>query len=242
MSTQDTAALIESVNNMTATVAGKIGEIDQRVNQAESEFDTFMLSAREENAIYRQSRNQFGNLTGTALDYFARNGGFTIDVTLHRTINTGVSWADRDPEEQEILTAMGRAGAKHFQPAIRVMKMVWSGFDSAVHSRYTIYPSPIGSISTYVTTASYAKLMSGDIRDMWLQGVNDQWGLCGKHFAPAPGAYLHAHPAPYSASGEVLFIWPGITSGHVPLDRNNPKWGYYPSMYGENPFDASPGA
>lgn len=41
MSTQDTAALIESVNNMTATVAGKMGEIDQRVVIAEQEFDEF---------------------------------------------------------------------------------------------------------------------------------------------------------------------------------------------------------
>lgn len=34
MSTQETAALIESVNNMTATVAGKMGEIDQKVDEA----------------------------------------------------------------------------------------------------------------------------------------------------------------------------------------------------------------
>ncbi len=34
MSTQETAALIESVNNMTATVAGKMGEIDQKVDQS----------------------------------------------------------------------------------------------------------------------------------------------------------------------------------------------------------------
>lgn len=34
MSTQETAALIESVNNMTATVAGKMGEIDTKVDEA----------------------------------------------------------------------------------------------------------------------------------------------------------------------------------------------------------------
>lgn len=36
MSTQDTAALIESVNNMTATVAGKMGEIDNKVVELEN--------------------------------------------------------------------------------------------------------------------------------------------------------------------------------------------------------------
>ncbi|NRD72695.1 hypothetical protein HQQ94_05415 [Shewanella sp. VB17] len=34
MSTQETGALIESVNNMTATVTGKMGEIDKKVNHA----------------------------------------------------------------------------------------------------------------------------------------------------------------------------------------------------------------
>jgi len=48
MSTQDTAALIESVNNMTATVAGKMGEIDQRVDLAEKEVDDFLAGHRGE--------------------------------------------------------------------------------------------------------------------------------------------------------------------------------------------------
>ena len=42
MSTQDTAALIESVNNMTATVAGKIGEMDNKVDTAITEITDTM--------------------------------------------------------------------------------------------------------------------------------------------------------------------------------------------------------
>ena len=45
MSTQEVGELIESVNKMTGTVAGKIGEIDQRVDQAEQEFDQFVASS-----------------------------------------------------------------------------------------------------------------------------------------------------------------------------------------------------
>lgn len=41
MSTQETAALIESVNNMTATVAGKMGDIDQRMTTAENDFNSW---------------------------------------------------------------------------------------------------------------------------------------------------------------------------------------------------------
>ena len=47
MSTQETAALIESVNNMTATVAGKMGEIDDRVDEAEIEFHQFITDIQE---------------------------------------------------------------------------------------------------------------------------------------------------------------------------------------------------
>ncbi|MGL1164899.1 hypothetical protein ACSTKZ_15145 [Vibrio parahaemolyticus] len=40
MSTQEIGALIDSVNEMTATVAGKMGEIDQKVDQSIEEFQS----------------------------------------------------------------------------------------------------------------------------------------------------------------------------------------------------------
>lgn len=45
MSTQETAALIESVNQMTATVAGKMAQIDQKVVVAQTKFDNFIQAA-----------------------------------------------------------------------------------------------------------------------------------------------------------------------------------------------------
>lgn len=48
MSTQETAALIEAVNNMTATVAGKMGQIDQKVAEAVQKTDSFIAGARNE--------------------------------------------------------------------------------------------------------------------------------------------------------------------------------------------------
>lgn len=234
--------LIDSVNKQTNAVENKMGDIDNKMAESKKEFDGFMVQARLENAIFRQSKNQYGNLTGTSLDFFSRNSQYTQEVSLYRTIVTGTPWADRDAEEKEIMTAMGMSGKQHFQPAIRVMKMVWSGFQSGVHSNYSMFPNPIGNGSGWLTIASYAKLINGSISGWWLQGINNTWGLCGTHFSGGPGRYLHAHPYVGSASGEVLFIWTGIVSGYVPLDRNAPKWGYWPSMYGENPYDAQPGA
>ncbi|MEZ8781851.1 hypothetical protein [Vibrio splendidus] len=232
----------EASKAVTSEVNQKMGKIDNEVAQAKVKIDSYVANARGEYGITRQSKNQYGNLTGDMLDFFSKNPGFDIRVSLYRTIVTGTDWVDRDAEEQEILSAMGRSGAKHFKPNIRVMKMVWSGFDSENHSRYTIYPNPVMTASTGVTTGSYAKILSGDIRGSWLGGVTRDWGCCGQYHTPAPGKYVHAHPGPYSSSGEVLFLWAGAVSGYVSLDKEKPKWGYFPSLYGDAPFDTKTGS
>lgn len=232
----------EASKAVTSEVNQKMGQIDKEVAQAKAKIDSYVAGARGEYGITRQSKNQYGNLTGDSLDFFAKNSGFDIRVSLYRTIVSGIDWAERDAEEQEILKAMGRSGVKHFTPAIRVMKMVWSGYDPKNHSSYTIFPSPTMSASTHVTSGCYAKLLSGDIRSHWLNGVNGEWGCCGTQYHPRPGRYIHAHPYVYSSSGEVLFLWAGAVSGLVSLERENPQWGYFPSLYGESPFDTKPGS
>ncbi|MBJ7536634.1 hypothetical protein [Marinomonas transparens] len=236
MDMNETTDLIKSVTDMTATVAGKIGEIDQRVDTAEEEFDQFITQSRLESPIFRQSKNQNCSLTGSSMDFFTKNSQYTLNVSLYRTIVTGTLWVDRDPEEKEIMTAMGMSGQRYFSPSIRVMKMVWSGYQVENHSSYSMFPTPIANGSGYVTVASYAKLVSGSIDGWWLTDVDSSWGLCGVHLPGTTGRYIHAHPYVDSASGEVLFIWPGVVSGHVPLDRNSPKWSYWPSIYSESPY------
>ncbi|ABU72952.1 hypothetical protein [Vibrio campbellii] len=231
----------EASKAMTSEVNQKMGQIDNEVAQAKAKIDSYVVGAREEYGITRQSKNQYGNLTGDCLDFFSKNSHFDIRISLYRTIVTGIDWAERDAEEQEILTAMGCRGAKYFCPSIRVLKMVWSGYDSKLHHSHTIFPSPIVSGSTCVTTGCYAKLLSGDIRGHWLKNVNDEWGCCGEHYKPRAGIYIHSHPYVYSSSGEVLFLWAGTVSGLVSLERESPKWGYFPSLYGDSPFDTKPG-
>lgn len=242
MSTQEVGKLIDAVNNLTQTVANKNKEIDSRVENAEKEFNDFMVQSRSESSIFRQSKNQYCNLTDTNLDSFSKNNQYPIEVSLYREITSGVLWEDRDVEEKDIMTAMGMANKVNFQPSIRVMKMIWNGFQTGVHNSYSIYPNPAGNASGWITMGSYAKLISGSINNWWLQGVDDTWGLCGTHVGGSVGKYVHAHPYVESASGEVLFIWPAMVSGYVPLDRSVPKWGYWPSIYGNSGFDTQPGS
>ncbi|WP_085609528.1 hypothetical protein [Vibrio parahaemolyticus] len=44
---QQIASLVEASNNLTGAVNGKIGQIDQRLTQAEQEFDQFVATADE---------------------------------------------------------------------------------------------------------------------------------------------------------------------------------------------------
>lgn len=54
MSTQETAALIESVNQMTATVAGKMGEIDQKIDSGIARIENQFINI--EGMIYKRVR------------------------------------------------------------------------------------------------------------------------------------------------------------------------------------------
>ncbi|MEL4255222.1 hypothetical protein AAEH95_08950 [Shewanella xiamenensis] len=58
MSTQETAALIESVNQMTATVAGKMGQIDQKVAAASESFEGFKANADNRYALQKRITKQ----------------------------------------------------------------------------------------------------------------------------------------------------------------------------------------
>ena len=237
---QRLADAVQASNQLTEVVQNKINDINQQLKVAEERFNDFMLEARKERPFYRQSKNQFGNLVDKMLDGFDKSKAFSIDVSLYREIKTGIDWEQRDNEEKEILTCMGLKGHTFFQPKIRILRMVWSGYDQEKHNSNCIWPIIPANRSVPVTAGSYAKLISGDIRSTWLNGVHHGWAVCGATYESQPGLYFHAHPYVYSPAGEVLFFWPAVVTGYVPLDRDKPLWGYYPSMHGENPFDTDP--
>ncbi|EMI4225312.1 hypothetical protein V6439_004531 [Vibrio parahaemolyticus] len=66
MSTQEIGALIESVNDMTATVAGKMGEIDQKVEDATSAVPSTVNSLLFPAGIYVDAIDGNDSYPGTA--------------------------------------------------------------------------------------------------------------------------------------------------------------------------------
>lgn len=216
-----------SANDLLQYFQGAKNSIEQAKTKSQSDVDSYLESARLENAIYSQSKNQSGNITALSLDNYSINNAFTIEFSLYRDITTGIPWVDRDAEEKEILIAMGMAGKQHFQPSFRVIKMTWSGWDSS-KKNHTFYQQVNNNVM--LTQGCYAKKISGEIWGHGFTGINSVWGICGSHATPTPGGYTHTHPQVSSASGEVLFVWMAAVSGYVSIDRNNPKWGFYPAI------------
>ncbi|WP_440681956.1 hypothetical protein [Cysteiniphilum halobium] len=184
---------------------------------------------------WRLSRNQLGTITNGALDHFVINPNITISFEIYKTIHSDVPWENRDAEEQEILTAMGRHGQRYFAPNyFHIVRIRWSGATPGDTStgKYWLFYQYI-NYHNFVTTACYAKLVSGGIEvngGNYFEGVNSQWGICGVTLDLQGASYHHPHPYPSSASGEVLFCMLANVAGCFPLDRNNPKWGYLPYL------------
>lgn len=82
MSTQEIGALIQSVNDMTSTVAGKMTHIDERMTEAESEFDAWrnlkdVIGAPDGQGTMRMNIFQ-GIIIGAGGEYpVAGSGDFT---------------------------------------------------------------------------------------------------------------------------------------------------------------------
>jgi len=178
------------------------------------------IDTRYDYPFYRVSTNQYGDISGGVRTGWSNNTG--VSWSIYRYINTGTPRASRDAEEKEILTAMGQAGAQHFQPTIVVAKVEWG---SALG--WTTFPNQIWASGT-VTFGAYTKLLTGTaLTGYWADGMTTSWGLCGSSWGPvAPGTYIHAHPAS-SGPGSALVVWPAVVSGRFPLDRANPRWGYF---------------
>ncbi len=190
--------------------------------------------------FHRISRNQFGHVLNESLvDWQTFRS--TIKVSVKRDIQSGIEWAARDAEERTILNAMGLNLATHFMPHIRVLRVTWQ---KIAGTDFALLPFQILPVRPVMTMACYARLVSGALNTaengMYLTGITAEWGLCGTHVeAGRAGSYLHNHPFCLSDAGEVELILPGVVAGRFPLDRANPRWGWFDHRSATTNFDTA---
>lgn len=205
-----------------------------------AELTAWQTAAQLDWPFHRLSRNQFGNLSGEDLAGW-QTYRTKVKVSVKRDIVSGIAWADRDDEARTILTAMGMSQAVHFMPHVRVLRMTWqkeAGADNVV------LPFQIMPARSVLTVASYARLINGALANgpnaMYLAGITREWGLCGRHCEPSTaGDYMHVHPFCQTDTGEVELILPAAVAGRFPLDRANPRWGWFDHRSALTNFDIS---
>ncbi|WP_440994778.1 hypothetical protein [Cysteiniphilum litorale] len=209
---------------------------DQSKNRIQDELKSYYNSELNKNPFYRLSKNQMGNLKNSMLEHYDICP-MDVDLTfeIRRTIKTDVLWENRDEEEKQILTAMGRANQRYFQPSsFNIVSMKWRNASKSIartgndiHAR--IFHQFV-NYHKWITVASYAKLISGKIVGFYFEGVNENWSLCGVNLDLSAHSYTHTHPYALTDTGEIWFALPAVVAGYFPLSKDNPQWGYFPKL------------
>lgn len=230
MSTIDN--ILKATTDLNHTVSTECDRIEAKLQELEvlkRKIEIWELSAKF--PYYRLGRNQLGSVSNGLLNYFyAITADCDVHFEVHRTVKSDIPWAERDEDEQALLTAMGKSGARYTLPQFNVVRVTWKRKPGISLGRLFVQQIIYHS---WITSGCYAKLISGAISDKnggYFQGITHEWGLCGYSVMLNSTSYTNPHPYAASDTGEVLFCLLGSIAGYLPIDRNNPRWGYFPYM------------
>ncbi|MBO1894236.1 hypothetical protein HNW13_000250 [Shewanella sp. BF02_Schw] len=222
MSTQEIAALITSVNTMTATVAGKMGQIDQKTAENTAKVDSELAKVLTKLPRIIITRNQVLDIDPSTGLPFGMSVNASVTVTEHLTIiQNNVRPAEQllvlQQMEEDIGANLGKTA--YYRRPFKIMKVSWVNnpgwllFPQAADD-----PSSVSiPVNTFITLGAFVKVLSGGATGSWAQGSElGTWVFCNQKLSPAGfGAYANLHPIPLSASGEMLIALPAAITGHI---------------------------
>ncbi|HCH4229654.1 TPA: hypothetical protein NKV81_004474 [Vibrio parahaemolyticus] len=237
MSTQEIGALIDSVNEMTGTVAGKMGEIDNRVNEAEQEYKSLINGIRSDFPFYRLTKNQELKINGSLSvgSTGTPDGWANRDNTVHECeivayTETGKEPDQKNPIIQDMYRDIKNYIPKHNQPDFAVLRVSTKADTppDSISSFYSIYQGPLPS-GVPMTFGAWIKVEKGDVRFLSSQ-ANDQvpndgsWHEIIRHYEMSAGGanytfgpHLHLEPG-----ASCLIALPAVVVGKIPQG----KWGF----------------
>lgn len=223
MSTQETAALIESVNQMTATVAGKMAQIDQKTqeNAAKVDFELSKIQTKLPRLV--MTHNQVLEFEGGFPKHFTINANVTVEPYLYVS-GSNVKSPEAVALLQEVIqdTGFWLGPEAHFREGFLVVKISWINSPA-----WLCYPNAADDPSamsvptnTFYTLGSFTKLLSGGLlpgEAAWSTGAElGKWKFCNYKASPSGfGAYSYLHPVPSTPSGEMLVFLPAAITGHI---------------------------
>ncbi|ELX7527400.1 hypothetical protein SKP09_004533 [Vibrio parahaemolyticus] len=230
MSTQEIGQLIDSVNDLTQTVAGKMGEIDQKTQENTEKVDQELAKIQTKLPRIVMTLNQV--LTPaegqTFPADFSIGGGVNSEV--YRVIQASPEHRDSDQivtlQEIQQDTGLNMNISSHYRQSFYIYKLSWTSgngqwlaFPRAADDP-TLYNLPL---NTFFTVGAFVKVLSGNVSDeAWLKGHElGKWVFCNSKYEPAGfGRYVHLHPYRKSESGELLVALPAAITGHIESGSN----------------------
>lgn len=232
-SLQQTAAS----KSMSDKVRSMMANIDQRVNEAESELNLFMATARGEMSHILMSRNQIMVADGnTAIKGFSTLYLDSFEVVTEATIR-GSYGSDIDHT--------GNGYAEEFRKNVyggyvnqpfNILRLKWTR-SANTHPARLDNNFNQGYQQGAITTGCYLKVLRGDIQGQMTSKIDygNDWHFYGyrNRVDSLDDAFRVGHTniglsSSPGDSGEMLICLYGSVSGYVPFENN--IWGVFPEF------------
>ncbi len=227
---------VQSCNNLAAAVNNKIGQIDQRVDDAESEYQGLIAGIRSDFPFYRITKNQelkvggvlTAGATGTPDGWSNRKASIhTCEIVIDS--QSGTLPAAKHPEVQALFMDLKGEVPQHTQPDFAIMRVSTDPSEppADISTFYSIYQGPLPNGIPY-TIGMFIKIESGEARacDRY-HGVpaDGKWHeiLVYGEMANGGANYFHSPHLYIPPGSSVLIALPAVVAGKVPAG----KWGFF---------------
>ncbi len=236
------AALVTAANNLTNSVNGKMGQIDQKVIDAKAEYNDLVNGIRGDFPFYALSQNQalkFGGVlspqgTATQPDGWIRRDE-TITTELVATVLKAQAASERPEEARALLMDIYGSVPNNLFRDFNIVKVTF-GANVPIENNYSIYQGPLNR-STVISYGAFVKVLSGDIAfGLPLAPASSRVAADGKwhekiqYRSLALGGTTYEHgPHLYGSYGaSCLIALPAAVAGKVPpgswMMFNKPKF------------------
>ncbi|MDH0866456.1 hypothetical protein [Mitsuaria sp. GD03876] len=228
------AALVDSTNQLTQTVASKMDAINTTVNAKVAELDAFKAGLLSQLPMMALNYNHdFLDVSGTAPQQLpvglavSADGAFWNRFSAELIpVNTGADPATRHDEAKALLDAMGIGrGTQHFTSSFNILKLTRK--DAVVISSLVFYiPARHVKSGNGASFVAYAKTVGSSTWD-YLPSTAGQWKQfattwpAGTNDGRGVGSYLQLDfKVQNSSVGDVLYLaLPTVVLGSWPEGR-----------------------
>lgn len=235
MSTPDISGLVESTNNLTNTVMGKMAQIDSKLNQANSHYQQLMDNIQSDFPFYALTRNQqlkFADEFSPQADlthpdgFMLRNS--KVVVELFETVVRSQEPAEQSLEQKALFNDVLGTTPKHMYTDFNIIKITFND-PVDLSSNYSIFQGPMNRL-TALTHGAFIKVLLGECafgHSRTKRVPNDgKWHEMIEHRDMASNlsaAYEHGPHIAGVFGTQILVALPATVAGKVPVGR----WGYF---------------